>query len=126
VRFALSNVQSIQEGTNTSVWESHIQGCLCFGGADIDPLLCFSISTLKETIDLKADNINSRKDYVQSFQGLLGFRDSTAGKFVQNELTKAQEDQKHARQQERDEKQELITKKYDHMRQAIHKKYNVT
>jgi len=124
----LSSVQRIQDGQNTPVWDSHVSGCLCFGGSGskVEASICFSIFFLQETVDIKADALNAKQAFYEAFEAFLAIRKSRTAQFIDTARQKVKEKEEHQKIKEQDEKRQLIGKKYDNIRANMHKKYNVT
>jgi len=128
IELNMTSVVRIQDGQSTTVWESHVSGCLCFGGsgAKIDSSCCFSIWFQNETVDLKADSHSAKQAFYEAFEAFLAIRKSRTAEFIDGARQKAKDREEHLKIKEKGEKIQLIGKKYDNMRANIHKKYNVT
>uniref|UniRef100_A0A6B2LGV4 Uncharacterized protein n=1 Tax=Arcella intermedia TaxID=1963864 RepID=A0A6B2LGV4_9EUKA len=122
-----STIIRLQDGHGTPVWESHTSGCCCFGGNNnIDPSICFSICTSDETVDLRAESLQAKQAYYEALEAFISIRKSTTGEFIESQRKAMEEKQAQKEIQERDEKKQLIAKKYSEKRAMLGKKYNVS
>lgn len=125
---AFAGFNQLVEGQNTSNWRNHNNGgmCACFlPPSDLFTLehLCFSLCFSKESVDLKADTIQMKNQWLVAFRQFERLKQSRIAEFIDGEKDRFKHQQEAQKQKERNEKTQLITQKYQSQRDALRERY---
>eukprot|EP01120_Amphizonella_sp_Union-15-10_P012395 TRINITY_DN5494_c0_g1_i2.p1 TRINITY_DN5494_c0_g1~~TRINITY_DN5494_c0_g1_i2.p1 ORF type:complete len:188 (-),score=40.91 TRINITY_DN5494_c0_g1_i2:123-686(-) len=127
--FDFENLNRIQEGQKTPVWDTHKSKGLfscCFGGDDDiskDELVCFSIVFLSDSIDLKAESLKHKSEWLESFREFIDRR-MTKGEKAWRELSYVRErsEIESAKAQKAEQTQRVVNK-YSQLKNNLKTKY---
>jgi len=116
----------IDEGHKTAVWSEHKGGMFscCMGGEDIskDEMLCFSIGFTSESVDLRADSLQKKTEWLEAFREFIARKSTRGEKAWQNQIHQEHRDQVARAKEERAQKTQRVVNKYSQLKTNLKKK----